>query len=113
MTKSFEDAKLALEQATILSHPIPDAPFAITTDVLDCAQLEDGVWQPLAFFSRQLRPNEQVMLCPKFLSPGHHDNNVTWPSYQSSQRISSTSTEKATSWQTAFPGPLCKQYTWV
>ncbi len=65
MTKSFEDAKLAIAQATMLSHPIPDAPIAITTDASDCAvgavheQLVDGVWQPLAFFSRQLRPNDQ------------------------------------------------------
>lgn len=28
--KSFEDAKLALTQATMLSHPILDAPIATT-----------------------------------------------------------------------------------
>ncbi|XP_027002198.2 uncharacterized protein LOC113642761 [Tachysurus fulvidraco] len=37
MTKSFVDAKLALAQATMLSHPVPDAPIAITTDASDCA----------------------------------------------------------------------------
>lgn len=63
MTKSFKDAKLALAQATMLSHPIPDAPTAITTVASDCTlgvvhkQLVNGVWQPLAFFGQQLHPN--------------------------------------------------------
>lgn len=51
---------MSKSQVTLLSHPVPGAPIAITTHALDCAvheQLVGGVWQPLAFFSRQLRPN--------------------------------------------------------
>lgn len=62
MTKSF---KLTLSQATMLFHLFPDALISITTDASDYAvvavheQLVNGVWQPLAYFSQQLRPNEQ------------------------------------------------------
>ena len=63
--KAFEDAKAALAGATMLAHPSPDAQIAITTDASDYAvgavheQWVNGAWQPLAFFSRQLRPNER------------------------------------------------------
>ena len=63
--KAFMDAKAALAKATMLAHPSPDAPIAITTDASDYAvggvheQWVDGAWQPLAFFSRQLRPPER------------------------------------------------------
>ncbi|GFS16759.1 transposon Ty3-G Gag-Pol polyprotein [Elysia marginata] len=55
----------ALADATMLSHPKPNAPIALTTDASDQAvgavleQYVQGVWQPLAFFSKRLRPPEQ------------------------------------------------------
>ena len=57
--------KAALAGAAMLSHPVPAAPIAVTSDASDVAvgaafeQWVDGAWQPLAFFSRQLRPNER------------------------------------------------------
>ena len=48
-----------------LSHPLPDATIALSTDASDIGvgasleQLTSNGWQPLAFFSRQLRPPEQ------------------------------------------------------
>lgn len=62
---AFTDTKTALAKATLLAHPAPDAIIAITTDASDYAvgavheQWVDGAWQPLAFFSRQLRPSER------------------------------------------------------
>ncbi|KAL7857065.1 hypothetical protein SRHO_G00159640 [Serrasalmus rhombeus] len=62
---AFNAAKRALADATMLAHPSPDAPIAITTDASDYAvgavheQWVDGAWQPLAFFSRLLRPAER------------------------------------------------------
>ena len=49
----------------MLAHPSATAPIAITSDASDYAvgavyeQWVGGAWQPLAFFSRQLRPNER------------------------------------------------------
>uniref|UniRef100_A0A8C5DEF6 Gypsy retrotransposon integrase-like protein 1 n=1 Tax=Gouania willdenowi TaxID=441366 RepID=A0A8C5DEF6_GOUWI len=63
--KAFEDTKAALCQATMLVHPSPGAPVALTTDASDYAvgavfeQWVGGAWQPLAFFSRQLVPRER------------------------------------------------------
>ncbi|KAJ8386198.1 hypothetical protein AAFF_G00176220 [Aldrovandia affinis] len=37
MTAAFDSAKRALAEATMLSHPVPDAPIAITTDASDYA----------------------------------------------------------------------------
>ena len=54
-----------MAKATLLAHPAPDAPISITTDASDYAvggvheQWVKGAWQPLAFFSRQLRPPER------------------------------------------------------
>lgn len=65
MDAAFETAKEALAGATMLSYPHADAPTALTTDASATAvgavleQCVDGVWQPLAFFSKQLRPPEQ------------------------------------------------------
>ena len=62
---AFESTKEALAQATMLSHPQTSAPTSLTVDASDIAiggvleQNIDGQWQPLAFFSRQLRPPEQ------------------------------------------------------
>ncbi|KAJ8401803.1 hypothetical protein AAFF_G00377740 [Aldrovandia affinis] len=65
MSGSFSATKEALANATMLAHPVPDAPIALTSDASDrgvgavLEQQIDGVWQPLAFFSRQLRASEQ------------------------------------------------------
>uniref|UniRef100_UPI00358DDCD4 uncharacterized protein n=1 Tax=Myxine glutinosa TaxID=7769 RepID=UPI00358DDCD4 len=56
MATAFTNAKLALASATMLAHPSPDAPIALTTDALDYAvgavheQWGNGAWQPLGFF---------------------------------------------------------------
>ena len=64
MSSTLTATKQALAEATMLAHPRPDVPTALTVDVSDRAiggileQHIDSLWQPLAFFSRQLRPPE-------------------------------------------------------
>ena len=64
MMVSFNAAKAALAQATMLCHPQPAAKISLTTDASDVAvgvvlqQHVGEVWQPLAFFSKQVRPPE-------------------------------------------------------
>ena len=64
LNKAFEEAKNALSQATLLHHPVPGAPIALTTDASDVAigavleQQIHGRWQPLAFYNRQLNKTE-------------------------------------------------------
>ena len=64
MKQAFVAAKCALVNATMLAHPCSDCPLALTSDSSDRAvgavleQLKQGQWQPLAFFSRQLRNAE-------------------------------------------------------
>ena len=61
MISAFNFAKEALARATMLAHLHVDAPTAITVDTSGIAvgaaleQLVNGSWQPLAFFSQQLR----------------------------------------------------------
>ena len=63
--KAFCATKTALANATLLVHPSPSAPVALTTDASDyavgavCEQWVGGAWQPLAFFSKQLRDCEK------------------------------------------------------
>ena len=63
--RAFSEVKAALAGAAMLAHPVPSAPISVTSDASDSAvgavyeQCVDGVWQPLAFFSRQLRPAER------------------------------------------------------
>ena len=65
MCESFTSSKAALADATMLSHPKPGASISLTSNASDQAvgavleQYIDGFWQPLAFFSKQLRPPEQ------------------------------------------------------
>ena len=65
LKQSFQLAKAALCDATILAHPISNAPIAITTDASDIGlgpTLElyvNNNWKPLAFYSRQLRDAER------------------------------------------------------
>ena len=61
---AFEAARQTLAHATLLSHPQPGTELAVRTDASSVAcgavleQFVDGNWQPLAFFSRRLRPVE-------------------------------------------------------
>ena len=65
MVTAFQDSKTALADVTMLTHPRRNAPTSLTVDASDLAvgavlqQLVHGVWKPLAFFSKQLRPPER------------------------------------------------------
>ena len=67
MLKAFNEAKLALVEAALLTHPHKGAPTVLTMDVSDEAvgavqqqQIHvHGVWLPLAFFSKQLHPEKK------------------------------------------------------
>ena len=60
LQKSFEAIKEALATATLLHHPIPGAPLAITSDASKFAvgavleQLGNNGWEPLSFYSMKL-----------------------------------------------------------
>ena len=64
-TQAFVDAKTALAQATMLHHPLPDAPTAIAVDASNTTvgavlqQFHNNEWRPLAFFSKKLQPRER------------------------------------------------------
>ncbi|KAK3712545.1 hypothetical protein RRG08_002874 [Elysia crispata] len=64
MKQAFLNGKTALANAAMLVHPCTDCPLALTSDASDVAvgavleQFNKGHWQPLAFFSRQLRKAE-------------------------------------------------------
>ena len=65
MISAFNLLKEVLVRSTMLANPHADTPTAITVDAsgvaVDAAleQLVNGLWQPLTFFSRQLRPPER------------------------------------------------------
>lgn len=67
---SFDAAKEALASATLLHHPRPKAPLALTTDASKFAvggvleQRGPAGWEPLAYYSSKLQ-----------------DNQVDWPPY--------------------------------
>ena len=62
---SFEATKSALAAATLLFHPRPGAQLALTTDASNIAiggvleQRGPYGWEPLAFYSSKLEPNQQ------------------------------------------------------
>ena len=62
---SFNDAKLLLRRAVTLNYPNPQAPISLSTDASKFAlgasldQLIDGVWRPLGFWSKALKPTQQ------------------------------------------------------
>ena len=64
--ESFDATKEALAKATLLFHPRPDATLALTTDASNLAvggvleQRGPNGWEPLAFYSSKLKPNEKV-----------------------------------------------------
>ena len=62
--EAFTNAKEDLAHATLLVHPHTDATTALTLDASEEAvgavlEQELDSWQPVAFFSRKLRPSEQ------------------------------------------------------
>ena len=64
--QAFEKVKTAIADATMLVHPDPTAPTALTSDASDGAigaelaqRQDDGSWKPLAFFSRRLSAAEK------------------------------------------------------
>ena len=65
MTHSFQRAKQALSHTTLLAHPHPTAPLALSTDASDShigGVLQQQIyshWQPLSFFSAKLSPTQQ------------------------------------------------------
>ena len=66
---SFEAIKDALADATMLHHPDPRLPLAVTSDASQVAigavieQRGPKGWEPLAFFSKKLTPSQQKW-CP-------------------------------------------------
>ena len=65
MDRAIDQAKEMLAKATLLNHPDPSSPIALTTDASDTAigavleQKIKGNWQPLAFLSKKLKTAEQ------------------------------------------------------
>ena len=65
--KAFEQAKTALAKATMLRHPRAGAEISMSADasgeavgaVLQQRPKEGGPWEPLAYFSKKLRPPER------------------------------------------------------
>ena len=61
---AFTAAKEALANATLLSHPVLNAPTSIMTDASDVAigavlqQFVGDEWRPIAYFSKKLKPAE-------------------------------------------------------
>ena len=61
---AFSTIKEMLAQATLLTHPKPEAPTNIMTDASDTAvgtvlqQHINGEWHPIAYFSKKLKPAE-------------------------------------------------------
>ena len=61
---AFSAAKEALANATLLSHPVMNAPTSVMTDASNVAvgavlqQFVQGEWCPIAYFSRKLKPAE-------------------------------------------------------
>ena len=64
MLSAFNSVKSSLANVTLLAHPKANVTIALTSDASDNGigavfeQYVNGVWQPLAFFSRQLRAPE-------------------------------------------------------
>ena len=63
---SFDATKEALAKASLLFHPRPGAQLALTTDASNSAvggvleQRGPNGWEPLAFYSSKLKPNERL-----------------------------------------------------
>ena len=63
-TAAYIRAKETLADATLLNHPKPSAPTCIVTDASETAlgavlqQLINGIWSPISYFSKKLKPAE-------------------------------------------------------
>ena len=63
--KAFNEAQQKLATTSLLAHPVPDAQFSLVVDASDTTesavlqQQHQRLLQPLAYFSRQLKPAEQ------------------------------------------------------
>ncbi|XP_049312212.1 uncharacterized protein LOC125778460 [Bactrocera dorsalis] len=61
LEKAFSDCRASLATQTLLNFPVPNAPFALTTDASETAagahleQQVNGEWKPIAFFSTKLK----------------------------------------------------------
>ncbi|KII71861.1 Transposon Ty3-G Gag-Pol polyprotein [Thelohanellus kitauei] len=77
MNSAFDEVKKALSNATLLTYPHTGAPLALTVDASMVAigavleQYVDDIWQPIGFFSRQLKPaNRNTTLLGRTLVDG-------------------------------------------
>ena len=69
LQKNFDQAKELISLACTLTIPDPAAPLSLSCDssggsiggVLE--QFTDGLWRPLGFFSRHLKPNQKKWSC--------------------------------------------------
>ncbi|XP_063370343.1 uncharacterized protein LOC134658621 [Cydia amplana] len=65
LRETFQLSKSHLSKATLLAHPDSDAELALQTDASDVAigavlqQRKNGLWEPLAFFSKKLNSAQQ------------------------------------------------------
>jgi cytoskeleton-associated protein 5 len=64
LDKAFKECNASLSQAALLAHPDSTATLDLATDASTTAmgaflQQVQNIWQPLAFFSRKLRPAQQ------------------------------------------------------
>jgi len=63
--RSFEKSKSLLANATLLAHPIKNAPLSIVCDASNSSmggvlqQFANGIWQPLGFFSKNFCPAQK------------------------------------------------------
>ncbi|GFV55762.1 transposon Tf2-9 polyprotein [Trichonephila clavipes] len=91
-TTAFELVKQALAHATLLHHPMPNAPLSIWVDASDfavggaLAQFHDNVWQPLALIHEIICiPKELVYLRPR--TPGHIHNGQKVSAHVGRKRV--------------------------
>ena len=62
---AFQEAKAAMASAVMLHHPDPQAETKISVDASDSAlgaelsQRHEGIWRPIAFFSKKLSPTQR------------------------------------------------------
>ena len=65
MQTAFNAAKCSLSASATLAHPLPISTIALTTDASDIGigacleQHTERGWQPISFFSKKLKKNEQ------------------------------------------------------
>ncbi|XP_060810227.1 uncharacterized protein LOC132904318 [Amyelois transitella] len=63
--QAFEQCKLSLKEAVMLSHPVPNVPLSIMSDASDkfagavLQQLVNGKWLPLGYFSKKFTTAQQ------------------------------------------------------